>query len=126
MDIARSIGGFHRTQTETIYYLLNVSAIDELCYTEVENLDLPAGGNKDVRRFDVAMDDAFLVCSFQAVGDLKGKVDYLLNPLLGFLVSRVLYPVTDGLSLQQLHDDERLCFVFAKVVDRANVGVVEG
>jgi hypothetical protein len=48
--------------------------IDGLCQAEVQNLGLAPGGNKDVRRLDVAMDDAFAVCRVQSVGNLNCQV----------------------------------------------------
>src|SRR6185503_332942 len=40
-----------------------------LCETEVENLRLPARGEEDVRRLDVAMEDAASVSRVQGVCD---------------------------------------------------------
>src|SRR6478672_10392509 len=60
------------------------------------------------------MDDAFVVSCLQTKADLCGHVDQSGQRLL------------EGLSLQQLHGDERLTFVRFDVVNRADVRMVEG
>jgi len=46
----------------------------KFCETEVEDLRLPVAGEEDVRRFDVAMNDPFLVRGFESVRNLDGSV----------------------------------------------------
>ena len=47
----------------------------ELCETEVEDLEVAVPGQKDVRRFEIAVDDAVLVSRGQAGGDLHRQFD---------------------------------------------------
>src|SRR6202034_947784 len=44
---------------------------------KIENLDLSRGRHKDIGRFDVAMNDAFLVSGIQSLGDLNADVEQL-------------------------------------------------
>ena len=48
----------------------------ELREAEVEHLHLAAPGEEDVRRLDVAMQDAFGVRGVQRVGDLRADVEH--------------------------------------------------
>ena len=47
---------------------------DELCQTEIKKLYLSRGGEKDVRRFDVAVNDAFFVRRLQPIANLNCNV----------------------------------------------------
>ena len=42
----------------------------KFCETKIQNFHLPVFSNKDVRRLDVAMDDALLVRGFETLRDL--------------------------------------------------------
>ena len=46
----------------------------EFGQAEVQDLRLPATGNKDVCRLDVAMDESLLMRRVQAVGYLNGQI----------------------------------------------------
>jgi hypothetical protein len=41
--------------------------------TKIKNLGVPALGDKNVRRLDVAMDDSLLVGGIESVGNLDGE-----------------------------------------------------
>ena len=92
-----------------------------LCQSEVEDLGLPALGDEDVRRLDVAVDDPLGVGGVQGVGKLDSQLEQLLR-LEGLSSDAVL----ERLALQELHGDEGLALVLVDVVDRTDVGVVEG
>ena len=51
----------------------------EFGQTEVQDLRLPAIGNEDVCRLDVAMDDSLLMRRVQAVGDLNGQIQQMID-----------------------------------------------
>jgi hypothetical protein len=69
----------------------------------------------------VAVDDALGVCRIEGVGNLDRQVQKLRR-LHGLPTNAVL----ERLALQKLHGDEGLALVLVDVVDRADVGVVEG
>ena len=82
---------------------------------------MPAIGQEDVPRLDVAMDDAVGVGRVQGVGDLDADVHQLMD-----LERTGQQPIAQGLPLHQLHDDEGVALVIADVVDGADVRVVQG
>ena len=93
---------------------------------EVQNLRLAALRNKNVGGLNVAMNDAFLVRGIQAVGNLDGVIDQLMQSAGRAVSCACLDPFAKRHALQQLHNDEGLAVVLAQLVDRADVGVVEG
>ena len=78
---------------------------------------MAALGDKNIRWFDVAMDDAFGVRGVEPVGYLDGQIEH------GFDFHR---PATDAvlqrLAVQKFHDDEGLPVLLADFVNRADVG----
>src|SRR5882724_12389715 len=72
------------------------------------------------------MNDAFLVGSLQPIRNFDGKLGCLLKAFKDWFMRSALDPLTKGLSFQQLHDNERLTLVFTQVIDRTDVGVIEG
>jgi hypothetical protein len=47
---------------------------------EIQHLHLAVGGQHDVRRLQIAMDDPFLVRRLDGVDDLAGDAQRLANP----------------------------------------------
>src|SRR5215467_456655 len=92
---------------------------------EIQNLRLPAAGDEDVRRLDVAVDDSLLVCRRKSIGDLHPEIDQVIDAFAGSLIRRPLNPLAQGLPLEQWHHDEGLAFMIAKLIDRADVGMIE-
>ena len=88
---------------------------------EIQDLRGPAVHEEDVRGLDVAVHDSLRVRGIQAVGDLDADLQELRN-LDGLDGDAVL----EGLAFEQFHRDERPAFELADVVDRADVGVIEG
>jgi hypothetical protein len=93
--------------------------------TKVQNPGLTLTGHKDIRGLDVAVNDAVSMGGIQSLNDLDGEVQQI-----GQLERRSSrFRSTDAfakrLTLQQLHGKERLAFVFAELVDRADVGMFE-
>ncbi len=88
--------------------------------TEIEDLRVTSCGNEDVRRLDVAVNDALAVCGVQGVGNLDAELDYAFQ---------FHGPVGDAMlerhPLQVLHGNESFAILFPDVVDRANVGMVQ-
>ena len=96
------------------------SALQHLGQSEVQDLHLPALGYEDIRRLDVAVENAFRVRGIQCVGNLDTGVEQ------GLGVQRPARDVVlEGLAIQELHGDEGLARVLSDLVDGADVGVVE-
>ena len=93
----------------------------DLCQPKVENLGVSALGHKQVRRFDIPVDDAFGVSRVERVGNLDGEgqnqFGFHRSPADAMLQRH---------AIQKLHSDERLSVLLANVVDRADIGVIQG
>ena len=69
--------------------------------SKVENLGVTARGNENVRGLDVAMDDSRGVGGIQRVGDFDARVEEAFRSAEAPVDS-----LLQGVSLQELHDDE--------------------
>ncbi len=87
---------------------------------EVEDFGVAAAGDEDVGRFYVAMDDAGGVSGVESVGDLNRDVEKLIE-----IDGAIGDEVFEGLAVEEFHGDEGAAFVFADVVDGADVWVVQ-
>ena len=88
---------------------------------EVEKLGVAASRNENIGGLDVTVDDAFRMSSVESVSDLYSRVEKQIQ------VERAAGDAfAERLAFQKLHGDESAAFVFADVVDGANVGMVEG
>jgi hypothetical protein len=87
---------------------------------EVEELGVAARADKNVCRLDVAVDDIRGMGGVQCVGDLDPQLQHRIKSEW-----TVGESVLQRRALQILHGDERSSVLFADVVDRANVRVVE-
>ena len=92
----------------------------QLRHPEIQNLRLPFMGDKDICGLDVTMNDPFLVCGVQRVGNLNCQPQQFIRR--DGLASDV---VLERQPIQELHHDEGLPFALVDVVNRANVGVIE-
>ncbi len=88
---------------------------------EVQDLGLAGGRHHDVRGLDVAVDDAGRVGDGQGVGDLDGDGQRRKGDE-GTAVQQLL----ERVALDELHHDVDEPVLLAHVVDRADVGVLEG
>ena len=103
----------------------------ELGETEVEDFDALVGGDEDVFRLQVAMDDALVVRGGKPAGELHRVRESLADkkPRACRVRNRPLVagrkPVAQRLALEQLRDDVRRAVVLADVVDIQNVRMVQ-
>ena len=82
---------------------------------------MSALGDKDIRWFDVAMDNAAGVSRVECVGNLDTQFQQLFN-----LERAALDLVFEGCTVQILHRDESLPLLLADVIDGADIGMVQG
>lgn len=87
---------------------------------EIQDLGLPARGEKDVGGLDIPVHDAFGVRRVQSIGDLNAQVQQL--PQLQRLATDA-FP--QRLPFQQLHDKEGAALVLANVIEGADIGVIQ-
>ena len=86
---------------------------------EIEHLGVSAHRDEDVGRLDVTMHDASAVSSRQCIGDLRTEPHDDIDrqrPPVDASAERLTF---------QFHHDERVTFVFADVIDRADVRMIE-
>ena len=84
---------------------------------------MAAGGDEDVRRLDIAMHDALRMCRIERVGDFDAQLDDPVN--FERLERMPLDEMFERLPFEQLHHEELLPLVFADVIDRADVRVIQ-
>ena len=87
---------------------------------EIKNLGVPALGDEDVGRLNVAMNDSLRVRGVEGIGDFNREPQQDIG-LDGFSRN----PVLEGDALKKLHGDEGLAVFLANVVDGADTGMVE-
>src|SRR5581483_1837953 len=87
---------------------------------EIQNLRVPAVSDKNIRRFDIAMNNALRMRRIQRIGHLDPEGEQFLQ-----LERGSVNQVFQRLAAQAFHDDEEMPFVLANFVDGANVGMVE-
>ena len=89
--------------------------------TEIENFHLAARSNKNIRGFDIAMNDSPRTGGVQRVGQLGTEFEQGIGghgtPVDTF---------SQRLTFEQFHDEIRLAIVFADVVDGANARMIQG
>src|ERR1700739_1225016 len=94
--------------------------MDEFGKPEVEYLDLASRSQKDVRRFDVAMDDVLGVGCHQSVGHLDAHVEHLIDGH-GVAGDGLL----QALALEPFHHNEGMAVIVFDPVNRADVGMIK-
>jgi hypothetical protein len=102
-----------------------VVVCEQLGETEVKNLGIAASGDKYVGRFDIAVDDAFLVRGLQTVSHLDSPIERPADSRSRVFSGSRINPAPKSLPFEQLHDDEGLACMFAEFMDRTDVGVIQ-
>ena len=92
----------------------------QLRETEIQNFHLPAFNKKDVRGFDVAVDNSLGVSTVEPCSDLNAD----LQKFRYFDRLRA-DPVLESLALEKFHSDKGPAFELSNVVQSADVRVVE-
>ncbi len=95
-------------------------ALNLLGQAEIEDFGVAAGGDEDVGRLDVAMDDALFVRGVERVGDFDAERQQQ-SERQGLFRDAVL----EGLALQKLHRDEIAAVVLGNVVNRADARMIQ-
>ena len=94
--------------------------IRNLRQAEVEDFRVSLVSNEDVRRLDIAMNDAFGVRRIERVSDFYSNVQQLLE-----IHRTSLDQMFQRLPAQTLHHQEQLAIEFADFVDRANTRMIQ-
>ena len=98
-----------------------VAAVVELRQPKIQQLRLAVFGDEDIRRLDVAMDDALGMRRIERVGNLNSQVEQEVDRQR-LAVDAML----ERLPLEKLHREKGAAVVFANVVDRADIRMIEG
>ena len=96
------------------------SGLGQLRHAEVQHLHFTAPGDEQVRRLEVAVDDALAMRGVERVGDVLAVAQHLVQR-----DRAARDPRLQRLALQQLHHHELLAGVLADVVQRADVRMIE-
>ena len=88
--------------------------------SEIEDLGVPALGDENVRRLDVAMNDAFGVRGVERIGDLDAESRTDVD-----LQRTCRDAVLQRHAIEKLHGDERAAILLADFVDGADVGMIQ-
>jgi hypothetical protein len=87
---------------------------------KIQNFGVPSFGKENIGRLDVAMDDTGSVSGVKRVGDVDGDGEQIL---------RFQRTPGDAMfqrhTIQKFHDDERLTFMLADLIDRTDIGMVQ-
>src|SRR5262249_14243965 len=88
--------------------------------SEVENLGLPSIRHIDVCGLDITMNDVRAVCGIERISDSDGDLQQRLQ-----LYRSAADALLESLSFEQLHRDEVPALMFADVVNRADVRMIQ-
>src|SRR6185295_13732110 len=96
-------------------------SLSEFGESEVEDLHVAFGTDDDVLGFDVAMDDAGVVCGSETVGNLDRDVEYVAE-----LHRLVAHALAQRHALHVFHRDEWSSIVcLADLMDHADVRMAQ-
>jgi hypothetical protein len=93
----------------------------QLRQTEVENLRPVLFTDEDIRRLDVAMDDALGVRGIECVRELDRDIQQVRD-----LQRSTVDAIAEALAPEGLHHDVRCALIVADVEDGADAGVAQG
>ncbi len=89
--------------------------------TEVEHLRVTALGDKEIGGLDIAVHDSGGVSGVKRIRNFDPQAKNLVN-----FHRTPADPVFQGHAFEELHRDEGMAILFANVVDRADIRMIEG
>jgi hypothetical protein len=87
---------------------------------EIKNLGVPALGDKNVGRFDVAMDDSLGVSGIQCIGNLNRQAEQNID--IDRLSCNTMF---QRHTIEKFHSEERLAIVLANIANRTDIRVIQ-
>src|SRR5215469_16710077 len=87
---------------------------------KIQNLCLTTRSDKDVSRLDIAVNESLSVRGLQGAGDLNPDVQSVVKAHRAAVDA-----LLEGLAFQILHGDERTAIVFADIVNRADLWMIQ-
>ena len=112
--------GSERTKCRRIRVRRRRRLFHSLGQAEIENFDLSFRSDLDVGRLQIAMNDAFFVCSFQCISNLMS------NPESFFRRNRpTLDPLRQRVTLDKLHYKEMRAVGLLHSIERRDVGMIQ-
>ena len=117
---ARLLGGHVSRRAERRPRFRELASPRHLREAEVHDLHEPAGLDHDVRGLHVAVNDALAVRRVEALGDLRGDIERLVD-----LERPPADAVLQALPLDVLHRHEEAPVRFVDLVNDADVGMAE-
>ena len=92
----------------------------QLGQTKIENLPVPAAGDKNIGRLNVAVNDALGVRRIERIGHIDRNSQQRLQ-----FERRVVDGMLQRQAIQKFHDDEGAAVGLPDVVNRADVGMIQ-
>ncbi len=102
-------------------FCTSAGARREFGQSKIENLGVAAPGHENVCRLDVAMDDSLRVGRIQRIRYLDAEREQRVQ-FHGTVADEML----ERRAVQELHHDESLAVLLPDVINRADIGVVQG
>src|SRR5258708_3583313 len=99
--------------------------VGELRNAKIQDLSVPVGGQKNVSRLYIAMNDAVLMRCLQPFENLYGERKHLLYLLRSHGGTLGIDELLNRLTFEQWHHDEWLSLVLAEFVNGADVGMFQ-
>src|SRR5436190_1747933 len=87
---------------------------------QIKNLGVVLTSHENVRRLDIAMNDAFGMRRINRIRDFNSEIQRFLDAQRTAIV-----PVFQCLSIEVFHHNERTAVVLTDIVDRANLRMIE-
>ena len=118
-ELRGHVGGSTGEGGEAIHGRAAIGAGEVASQAEVEDLHLTGGGEHDVFRLDIAMNDAVRMSGYEGLGALQGDFEELLQS------KRAAQTLAQGFALDVFHDQEDVLALLEDVVDSGDMRIVE-
>ena len=121
----------HRTQRGTgtgqVFHVLGTGhlarsgdACNDLGKTEIKDLGVAALGDKNIRRLDVAMNDALCMRGVERIGDFDGQCENLV-----YFQRTAGDAMLQRHAIEKFHGNEGFAVLVVNFVDRADIGMIQ-